>query len=173
VPQIEARERVVDALRVGSMRWTIIRPSGFFNDMNEIFDMAKRGRVWIPGGSARFNPIHGADLAEVCLDAIGNAGAYRREIPAGGPDCLSMREVGELAFRALGRPSRIRAVPRWVLRATGTVIRPFNINLASLILMMWALAKDDMCCDAYGTNRLWDYFRGAVDRDRGDLAVGR
>lgn len=173
VPQIEARERVVDALRVGSMQWTIIRPSGFFNDMNEILDMAKRGRVWIPGSGTRFNPIHGADLAEVCLDAIGNAGAYSREIPAGGPDCLSMRDVGELAGKALGRPPRISAVPLWVLRATGTAIRPFNINLASLILMMWALARNDICCDAYGTHRLWDFFRGAVDRDSGDLAVRR
>jgi uncharacterized protein YbjT (DUF2867 family) len=173
VPQIEARERVVDVLRLGSMQWTVIRPSGFFNDMIALLDMAKHGRVWIPGSDARFNPIHGADLAEVCLDAIGNADAYSREIPAGGPDCLSMRDVGELAFKALGKPPRISAVPLWALRAAGTVIRPFNINLASLVLMMWALARNDLCCDAYGTHRLWDFFRGAVDKDSGDFAVRR
>jgi uncharacterized protein YbjT (DUF2867 family) len=171
VPQFEARERVVDALRSGSMPWTIIRPSGFFNDMNEILDMAKRGRVWVPGSAARFNPIHGADLAEVCLDAIGNAGAHGREIPAGGPDCLSMREAGELAFKALGKPPRISAIPLWALRVMGTAIRPFNINLASLILMMWALARSDICCDAYGTHRLENYFREAAAKESGDLAV--
>jgi len=173
VPQIEARERVVDALRAGSMPWTVIRSSGFFNDMIEILDMAKQGRVWIPGGGARFNPIHGADLAEVCLDAVGNADAYGREVPAGGPDCLTMREVGELAFKALDKSSRLSTIPLWALGAAGTLIRPFNVNLGSLILMLWALARDDSCCDAYGTHRLWDFFQDAANRNSGDLAVRR
>ena len=166
VPQIEARERVVDALRAGSTPWTVIRPSGFFNDMSEFLGMARRGRVWIPGGGARFNPIHGADLAEVCLDSVGRPGSYGREIPAGGPDSLTMHEVGMLAFEALGRPPRISEVPLWALGAAGSVIRPFNSNLASLILMMWALAQGDATCDAYGTHRLKDFFR-----DDGSSAV--
>ena len=139
VPQIEARERVVDALRAGPLPWTVIRPTGFFNDMAEILAMAKRGRVWIPGGSARSNPIHGADLAEVCLDAVGDSGAHGREIPAGGPDALTMREIGELAFEALGTPPRISVIPPWTLAAAGEALRPFNTNLASLILMIAAL----------------------------------
>lgn len=167
VPQIEARERVVDALRAGAPAWTIIRPSGFFNDMAEVLAMAKRGRVWIPGGSARFNPIHGADLAEVCLDAVGNAEAYGREIPAGGPDVMTLREIGALAFEALGKPPRISAIPPWMLTAMGTAVRPFNVNLASLILMMSALATSDAGCDAYGTHRLRDFFHeiAAADGD--------
>ena len=120
--------------------------------------MAKRGRVWIPGGSARSNPIHGADLAEVCLDAVGNSDAHGREIPAGGPDALTMREVGELAFGALGTPPRISVVPPWMLTAVGTAVRPINLNLASLILMMSALETGDSRCDAYGTHRLRDSF---------------
>ena len=158
VPQIEARERVVDALRAGPLPWTVIRPTGFFNDMAEILAMAKRGRVWIPGSSARSNPIHGADLAEVCLDAVGNSDAHGREIPAGGPDALTMREVGELAFEALGTPPRISVIPPWMLTAVGTALRPFNINLSSLILMITALETGDSRCDAYGTHRLCDFF---------------
>jgi uncharacterized protein YbjT (DUF2867 family) len=173
VPQFEARERVVDALRAEKMAWTVIRPSGFFNDMMEILEMAKRGRVWITGGGGRFNPIHGADLAEVCLDVVGNLAAHGEEVPAGGPDCLTMGEIGDLAFEALGEPPRIRAIPRWVLQAAGTVIRPFNVNLASLILMMSVFSRGDWCCDAYGTHRLGDFFRSAAKGDGGDLAVHR
>ena len=67
----EARERVVDALRASKMRATVVRPNGFFNDMREMFDMAKRGRVWLVGsGAGRFNPIHGADLATATAEAI-------------------------------------------------------------------------------------------------------
>jgi len=164
VPQIEARERVVDALRTGPIPWTVVRPSGFFNDMNEIFEMAKRGRVWVPAGRSRLNPIHGADLAEVCLDAAGNPGAQGRDIPAGGPDCLSMYEAAELAFKTLKKPPRISAIPLWMLRAAGVAMRPFNINLASLILMMWALSQHDICCESYGTHHLADFYQGAADR---------
>lgn len=159
VPQIEARERVVDALRAGTLAWTIVRPSGFFNDMAEMLAMAKQGRVWIPGGNSHFNPIHGADLADVCLDAVGNPDAYGREIAAGGPDVLTMREVGALAFEALGRPPRISAIPPWMFTAIGTAVRPFNTNVASLILMMSVFATGDARCDAYGTHRLRDFFR--------------
>lgn len=164
VPQIEARERVVDALRGGEMPWTIIRPSGFFNDMAEIWAMAKSGRIWIPSSKAHFNPIHGADLAEVCLKAVNNPAAYHREIPAGGPDAFTMREIGELACESLGKPARISTIPLWLLKVMGNVVRPININLASLILLMAALGADDARCDAYGTRRLRDFFR--------ELAVG-
>jgi hypothetical protein len=100
--------------------------------MAEILAMAKRGRVWIPGGSARSNPIHGADLAEVCL--------------------------GELAFEALGTPPRISVIPPWTLAAAGEALRPFNTNLASLILMIAALETVDSRCDACGTHRVSDFF---------------
>jgi uncharacterized protein YbjT (DUF2867 family) len=173
VPQFEARERVVDSLRADKMPWTVIRPSGFFNDMVEILEMAKKGRVWITGGGGRFNPIHGADLAEICLNAVGNVATQGQEIPAGGPDCLTMREIGDLAFEALGKPPRISAIPRWILQAVGTVIRPFNVNLASLILMMSVLAKGDWCCAAYGKHRLREFYKGAADLDSGDLGVRR
>ena len=166
VPQIEARERVVDALRAGSPPWTVIRPTGFFNDMAEILAMAKRGRVWIPGGSARSNLIHGADLAEVCLDAVGSSDAHGREIPAGGPDALTMREVGELAFEALATPPRISEIPPWLFTTAGTALRPFNINLASLILMISAPEACDSRCDVYGTHRLRDFF-GEVAASQG------
>jgi uncharacterized protein YbjT (DUF2867 family) len=159
VPQIEARERVVDALRAGKLPWTVIRPSGFFNDMAEMFAMAQRGRVWIPGGQARFNPIHGADLAEVCLDAVDNSDALGREIPAGGPDMFTMREIGELAFDVLGKRPQISSIPPWLLTMAGTAALPFNVNLASLILMMSAFAAGDALCETYGTHRLRDFFR--------------
>lgn len=159
VPQIEARERVVDALRAGSLPWTVIRPSGFFNDMSEFLKMAKQGRVWIPGGKARFNPIHGADLAEVCVNALGQSEKFGQEMPAGGPDVFTMREIAELAFEAVGKPPKISTIPPWMLSALGTAIRPFNGNVGSLILMMAVLAEGDARCEAYGTHRLGDFYR--------------
>jgi uncharacterized protein YbjT (DUF2867 family) len=162
VPQIEARELVVDRLRAGDSPWTLVRSSGFYNDMSEILEIARKGHVRVPGGGARFNPLHGANLAEVCLDLIGDESAVGREVPVGGPDCLTMREVGELAFEALGRSPRISEVPLWMLNAIGATIQPFNVNLANLVLVVSALASGGACCETFGTHRL----RGVLQRDR-------
>jgi uncharacterized protein YbjT (DUF2867 family) len=158
VPQFEARERVVDALKAGALPWTIIRPSGFFNDMSEILDMARRGTVWIPGGDSRFNPIHGADLAEVCVDPVGDELSYGKEIPAGGPDVLTMEQVAELAFGALDTSPKIRSFPPSMLSAAAAVIRPFNVNVASLLQMFTAFSGD-ATCDRYGSHHLGDFFQ--------------
>jgi len=163
VPQIEARERVVDELKAGEMPWTIIRPSGFFNDMSEILQMAHGGSVWVIGtGTQLFNPIHGADLAEVCVDPINDVNSLGREIPAGGPGVLTMREVALAAFEAVGKEPKVRSFPLWALKATATVIKPFNINVASLLFMFMAFSDGDAVADQCGTHHLADFFKELV-----------
>lgn len=94
----EAKEKLVDYLRASGMDYTIIRPNGFFSDMGEFLNMAKSGRVYLFGdGSPKLNPIHGEDLAQVCVDAIQN---NEKEIHVGGPEVLSQNEIGRLALKA-------------------------------------------------------------------------
>lgn len=160
VPQIEARERVVDALRSSSIPWTVVRPSGFYNDMGEILEMARKGTVWIPGkGDTRFNPIHGADLAGAILDHVGDPASLGKELPVGGPDVLTMREIGELAFSALGKPPRIRSFPAWMLGGAAAVIKPFNVNVASLIAMFGVFIGEDAVTERHGSHHLADFYR--------------
>ena len=68
---VRAHEKVVAALAESGLAHCIVRPSGYFSDMGVLLDMAKRRRSFLVGpGQNRFNPIHGADLAEVCVDAM-------------------------------------------------------------------------------------------------------
>lgn len=92
------------------MHATVIRPTGFFNDMQEkIFETARRGRVWLVGeGDQRFNPVHGADMAQVIVDAARQGRAAPTVVDVGGPDDLTLREVGELAFRGAGQGAQFR-----------------------------------------------------------------
>src|SRR6056297_1336534 len=105
-PLIEARERVVDRLASGAMSSTIIRPTGFFNDIAAFLQMAERGRVWLIGDDqTRINPIHGADLADVIRQAAASDDTTDRNV--GGPDVLTQSEIANLAFDAVGRPTRV------------------------------------------------------------------
>ena len=69
----EAKEKFVDALKSSGLNYCVIRPGGYFSDMREFYQMAQKGRVYLFGkGNCKINPIHGIDLAGVCLDAIKN-----------------------------------------------------------------------------------------------------
>jgi hypothetical protein len=45
--------------------------------MDEFYHMAVKGRIYLFGdGSYKSNPIHGEDLAQVCVDAINGCAGY-------------------------------------------------------------------------------------------------
>jgi len=79
---VKAHEDFVDDLKSSGINYAVIRPTGYFSDMTEFLKMARKGRIYLIGqGTNRCNPIHGADLAKACADAI--AGEHQK-IDAGG-----------------------------------------------------------------------------------------
>jgi uncharacterized protein YbjT (DUF2867 family) len=157
---VEARERVVDALASSGMDVIVLRPTGFFNDMSEFFGMARRGRVWLLGdGSQRLNPIHGADIGDVVAERLAREPRGLESVPLGGPDVLSLRDIGELAFRVQGREPRFSRVPAGVVRAAGALVRPFNTNLGALLSAFAIMNTHDGIAPALGRRRLEDFFR--------------
>lgn len=119
-----SRARFVAHLEASDMPSTVVRATGFFSDLQEVFEMAAGGRVYLVGnGEALVNPVHGADLAAACADALA---AGDREVNVGGPDVLSWQAIADLAFAALGRPAKITRVPTWLPRLLLPLVRPFS-----------------------------------------------
>ncbi len=151
-----AHERVVADLEASGLEYAIVRPSGYFSDMGAVLDMARRGRVLLVGdGTNRFNPIHGADLAAVCVDA---AEGTERVVEAGGPDVLTQREVAELAFDVVGKPVKVTVIPLWLAhglaRGIGLLSRQFG-DLAEFIV---TAGEVDGVGPARGETTLRSYF---------------
>ena len=95
----DAKERFVEQLQASGTEYCIIRPNGFFSDMTEFYTMAKKGRVYLFGnGELKTNPIHGEDLAAVCVEAIDKSD---QEIKVGGPETLTHNEIATLAFETV------------------------------------------------------------------------
>jgi uncharacterized protein YbjT (DUF2867 family) len=121
---VRAKERFVDELVDSGLDYCILRPTGFFSDVAEVFNMARSGKVYLFGdGSYRANPIHGADLAVVCADEIDGEA---KEVAVGGPEVWTQREIAELAFQVLGRRPRISAIPLWLKNALLWTLRTFS-----------------------------------------------
>ena len=157
---VDAHERFVEALRASGMPHAVVRPTGFFSTFAELVPMARRGPLPLIGdGRARTNPVHEADVAVACADALEGSGA---EIVLGGPEVLTRREIDEAAFRAVGRAPRMVRVPAGVFRAMAWAARPVHPRMAALLEFGAAAGVVDCIAPARGTRTLADYLAEAA-----------
>jgi uncharacterized protein YbjT (DUF2867 family) len=154
---VDAHEEFVAALRSSGMEHAVVRPTGFFYVFGEIFKMAARGRAFLVGdGRARTNPVHEADVARACADALASD---ERELPVGGPEVYTRRGAAELAFRALSRTPKITSLPPGVVGALVAPVRLFDRRLYDLLAFGVAVGAADVVAPPYGTRGLAEYFR--------------
>jgi uncharacterized protein YbjT (DUF2867 family) len=154
---VKAHEDFVRALQASGLTHTVLRPTGYFSDIGEYFQMAKSGRAYLIGdGTKRLNPIHGADLANVCAEAIIGSDA---EVPAGGPVVYSQNEIAEMAFSIRGKPPRITHIPAGLARAGIGAMRLFDRHAADLFDFFATAGRYDNVALCFGTHTLDDYFR--------------
>ncbi len=159
---MRARRRFIDDLQQSGLDYTVVSPNGFFDDMSEFLRMAKRGTVYLIGdGTHRINPIHGADLAEVCAEA---ATCTEKEIPVGGPVIYSYREIAELACQVLDQPAKIRRLPIWLVKLAAMAIRPFSAKLYAVAAGMTTIMQQDFVAPQHGTHTLEDFYRQLAPR---------
>jgi uncharacterized protein YbjT (DUF2867 family) len=154
---VKAHEDFVDVLKASGIDHAVIRPTGFFSDMGEYMKMARKGRVYLFGnGQNRINPIHGADLAATCVDAVDGAA---QEIDVGGPEVLTHRQIAELALAALGKRPKISSVPVWLMRLLVAVTKVFNRHEGELLAFLTTAMSIDAVAPTSGTRTLDAYFR--------------
>jgi uncharacterized protein YbjT (DUF2867 family) len=154
---VKAHEEFVDVLEASGVDYTVVRPTGFFSDMGEYLKMAKKGRVYLFGnGQNRINPIHGADLATTCVDAVDGSDT---EVDVGGPEILTHRQIGEIALGALGKPPKISSIPLWVMRLTVSMTKIFNKHQGELLAFLTTAMSSDAVAPMSGTRTLEAHFR--------------
>lgn len=159
---VKGHERVVEALRESSLDYRVIRPTGLFSAMEEILLVASRGLLpEFQGGVVRTNPIHDADLAEFCVDALfGDI----REQDVGGPEPLTRRQIAEFAYEAIGKTLRTRRVPVSVLQGAGLLMRPLCPRVGHLFTFISEILVQDVVAPCYGTRTIRDFFHESVGK---------
>jgi uncharacterized protein YbjT (DUF2867 family) len=154
----QAKEKFVAELKKSGLDFSVIRPTGFFSDMTEFYKMAKNGRIYLFGeGQYKSNPIHGDDLAKVCIDSINRES---KDIPVGGPETLSQVEIAKIAFNAAGKPVKITLIPHWVrkvaLKMSKLLLSATKFGPVEFFLNVMAM---DMCAPEHGKQSLKGYFQ--------------
>jgi len=153
----DAKEMFVEQLKKSGVDYCIVRPNGFFSDMSEYFNMAKRGRVYLFGnGELRANPIHGEDLATVCVDAIDKPD---KEVEIGGPETLTQNDIALIAFDILGNKPKITHIPDWVRVTILKLVRLFTgSRVYGPVEFFMTVMSMNMLAPEYGKHTLKEYF---------------
>jgi len=155
-----AKERFVDALKASGLDYCIIRPSSFYSYMTLFFKMAmaKKDEIFLFGkGQYAMNPIHGEDLAEVCVAQLER---YEREVNVGGAEIFTQTEIACLAFEVLHKPANISYLPDWVRRLIlkmGKYLLPKSIY-GAIEFFLTTMAMDVVAPMQVGKHRLKAFF---------------
>lgn len=158
----EAKEAFVDALKASNLEGIVIRPNGFFSDMEDFLQMAAKGKVYLFGkGEQRLNPIHGADLAKVIVDVVVGKENVT-ELNIGGPDILTHKAIAQLAFDATGglrKKPRVVLLPDWVRRAAIRLLRWFTpLSVSGPAEFFLTVMGEDYVAPKFGTQSLRVHF---------------
>ncbi|MCH2023164.1 MAG: SDR family oxidoreductase [Saprospiraceae bacterium] len=153
----EAKEKFAEKLKKSGIDYSIIRPNAFFADMAEFYNMAKNGRFYIFGnGKLKCNPIHGEDLAKVCVDAIKTDDNL---IKVGGPQTLTQTEIAQIAFKTVNKKVKITHIPDWIRRMMLGLCRIFLSSKSyGPIEFFMTVLSIDMIAPEYGAHTLEDFF---------------
>jgi uncharacterized protein YbjT (DUF2867 family) len=153
----EAKEKFVKELQNSGLDYCILQPNGFFSDMTEFLKMAKKGTVNLFGdGGYKMNPIHGADLAKVCVNAIESD---EKNIEVGGPEVFTHNEIAEIAFKVLNKKPKIKYMPEWMRKTILGLVRFFTSSKTyGPMEFFFTVLAMDMVAPKYGTHTLRAYF---------------
>ena len=119
--------------------------------------MVKAGRIYLFGNEKmKLNPIHGEDLAKVCVDKIL---ARIKEVTLGGIDTLTQNELAELALKAWNRPLTISHLQDWIRRFIIWILRNFTSSrtYGPIEFFLTAMAEDN-AENQYDLKRLEHFF---------------
>ena len=114
VPFLAAKAHNEARLRASGMHWTILAPNAFMESWPAVVVgmPALAGRpIYIVGeGRRRHTFVCEQDVLAFAVAALGNEAAIDQQIPIGGPEALSWRDVVAVYERVLGKPLTIESV---------------------------------------------------------------
>lgn len=162
---MRAHEEVVLALEASHLDYTIIRSTDLFPSLIPFTAMARWGIVPVLGdGSARMNPVHPADVAALCVAALGDDA---RERDIGGPEELTRLQVAQMIASTTKHPLRVMRIAPWCLRLGRPLIAFRNARQSELMEYVLLAGSHDCLAPFVGTHKFRDYLEQVVRRWEG------
>jgi uncharacterized protein YbjT (DUF2867 family) len=154
---MRSKHAFVETLRRSRIAGQIVNPSGYFSDVTDFLLMAKKGFGFTLGdGTAKINPIHGADLAEFIVEHLAEAPT---SWDVGGPDTFNYRELEELAFKVAERRQHILRIRPGILRPLQWAADRSSPRISNLTRFFLESLQIDAVGTPTGNRRLEPYLQ--------------
>lgn len=138
VPHFWHKKLTEDRLEERSVPFVALRPGAFLDQLARYGgDPFAKGRIrWFGSPNIPLTFVLAADLAAYLAAAIDTPGIEGQRIDIGWDRPVTIRDIADIAGRALGRRVRARTVPIGAIRAAGAVLGrrvPMVKDMASMI----------------------------------------
>ena len=106
-----AHQEAEDALIGSGMRWVILRPHVFMqNLLDQAPAIAREGRIYSASGDGMVPFIDTRDIAAVAAVTLTRSGHEGKRYVLTGPEALSYHDVARIVSEVVGRPIEYRAL---------------------------------------------------------------
>jgi uncharacterized protein YbjT (DUF2867 family) len=159
VPLLKAKYAFEQELKSSGLSWLVIRPSGYFTDIQRTFmTQARQGRITLVGTreAYRFSPIHPADVADFVARNLELAG---QSVLLGGPEQFTYAEISQMCFDVLGKPANIQAIPLPIFNILLALLRLLNPPLYGVMSFLRWASTTDLTAPPVGKRAIRDYLR--------------
>jgi len=153
----QAKNKFTDALKKSTVSELIIYPNGFFSDMENFFNMAKKGKVYLVGkGNYKINPIDGKDLAKEIVKTIATD---KKHLEIGGPQIFSHNEIAKLAFKINNNRIKIRYIPIGLKKILIFLLKTFTKEKTyAPVEFFLTVLSTDFIAPKFGKTTLKEFF---------------
>jgi NADH dehydrogenase len=145
-PLVRYKRQVERAVRLSGMRWTILQPTAYmevwFSPM--LGWSHESGRAIVFGSGKHPVPwISVSDVAEHAVRALDDPRLANVDLPLGGPQMLTPREVVDIFSQESGRRYSTRHVPRMLPSLFAPLVELFHEGIASAMSMGAQTSRGD------------------------------
>lgn len=149
-PVFKAKKQVEKYLIKSGLNYTILRPSGFANNLLPLAERFRETGLYLLIGDPnhRSSIVSTDDLAKIAIDSVSVEGAKNKILPVGGPEIIKRGEIAQIFSRIFKKEPIIINPPLTVFDAIRTGIGFFNPDLQrSLGTLRTLLAHEFFCTE--------------------------
>jgi uncharacterized protein YbjT (DUF2867 family) len=147
-PVFKAKREVEKYLIASGLNYTILRPSGFANNLLPLAERFRETGIYLLIGDSqnRSSIISTDDLAKIAIASTTTEGAKNQILPVGGPDILKREDIARIFARLFNREPIVINPPLFVFDGLRNGLGLFNPQLQSSLGTLRTLLANEFFC---------------------------
>jgi uncharacterized protein YbjT (DUF2867 family) len=147
-PTFKAKREVEKYLQASGLNYTILRPSGFANNLLPLAERFRDTGIYLLIGAPknRSSIVSTDDLATIAIASVSLAGAKNQTFAVGGPEILQREEIPRIFARLFKKEPIVINLPLVVVDALRTGIGLLNPQLQKSLGTLRTLLANEFFC---------------------------